>query len=132
MRLLRALGLCTIFLALALSASALPMKPNVEQQLKDAAAPKFKYPVARVAWNGQDVARKPFNPVYEAMLYRISAQARMDELRELLVPAPGFLASIFGIIVLLRMMRRERERAADRRLAPVIVLPTPEPASEAA
>src|SRR3954469_12425596 len=121
MRVFRAPGLVPFFLAFAISAAALPMKPNIEQQLKDAAAPKIKYPVARVAWNGPKITRKPFNPVYESMLYRISPQARRDELMLLAIPAPTFFLSIFGIIVLLRMMRRERERATARRFENVVV-----------
>jgi hypothetical protein len=128
---LRAPGLLVLCLAFAAIAAALPMKRNVEQQLKDAAAPKVQYPAARVAWDGPDLPKRPFNPVYEAMLYRLSPEAQRAALLQVAVPAPAFLISIFGIIVLLRMMRRERERAIARRFENIVDMPSPT-ASEAA
>jgi hypothetical protein len=87
------------------------MKPNIEQQLKRAAEPPMNYPVARIGWNGPE-SRKPFNPVYESMMYPLSAESLRDQLLRLAVPNTGVLASILTIIFLLRMWRRERDRMA--------------------
>jgi hypothetical protein len=113
-----------LFLGSAVApATALPMKPDIEQQLKRAAEPPMKYPVARVAWNGPE-SRKPFNPVYESMLYPLSAEALGDQLLRLAVPNTGVLASVFTIIFLLRMRRRERERMTPQQ-AKVVAMPAP-------
>jgi len=117
-----ALVLAAFFVSLIVPASALPMKPDIEQQLKRAAEPPIKYPVARVAWNGPE-SRKPFNPVYESMMYALSAEALQDQLLRLAVPNTGVLASIFAVILLLRMRRREHERMALKHEN--VVMPAP-------
>jgi hypothetical protein len=98
-----------VFGSTVIPATALPMKRDIEQQLKRAAEPPVHYPVARIAWNGPE-SRKPFNPVYESMMYPLSDEALRDELLRLAVPNTGVLASILTIIFLLRMRRRERDR----------------------
>ena len=89
---------------------ALPMKPDVEKQLEQQIDKKV-YPAARAAWNGPEITRKPFNPVYEAMLYPLSGEAMRDRLVTLAVPTPGFLFAFGSLIFLLRLMRRERALA---------------------
>lgn len=117
-----ALGLVIVLGYAVAPAMALPMKPDIEQQLKRAAEPPIHYPVARVAWNGPE-SRKPFNPVYESMMYPLSAEALRDQLTHLAVPNIGVLASVFTIILLLRIRRRERERL-DLQQGNVVVMPT--------
>lgn len=108
---------------------SLPMKPDVEKQLEQQIEKKT-YPAARVAWNGPEMGRKPFNPVYEAMIYPMSGEAMRDKLLALAIPKPGFLFAVGALIYLLRLMRRERERA---NAAKVVILPAPSvPAQEAA
>jgi hypothetical protein len=127
MRVRWALGL--IFsLGFATAASALPMKPDLEKQLEQEINKKT-YPPARVAWNGPETARKPFNPVYEAMVYPMSGEALRDRLLTLAVPSPGFLFAVGSLILLLRMMRRERARAKP---AAVANMPAVQPAQKAA
>jgi hypothetical protein len=131
MRVRWALGL--IFsLGLSISGSILawgmPMKPDVEKQLEQQINKKT-YPPARVAWNGPETGRKPFNPVYEAMVYPMSGEAMRDRLLTLAVPSPGFLFAIGSLILLLRLMRRERARAKP---ANVVTMPAVQSAQEAA
>ena len=105
---------------------ALPMKPDIEKQLEQQINKKT-YPPARAAWNGPEITRKPFNPVYESMLYPLSGEAMRDKLLTLAIPTPGFLFAIGSLIYLLRLMRREREKAR-----PDNVVAMPAPAREAA
>jgi hypothetical protein len=108
---------------------SLPMKPDVEKQLEQQIERKT-YPAARVAWNGPETGRKPFNPVYEAMMYPMSGEAMRDKLIALAIPTPSFLFAVGALIYLLRLMRRERERT---KAAKVVVIPTAAvPAQEAA
>jgi hypothetical protein len=130
MRVRRALGL---FLVLILGSStsvlASPMKPNVEEMLKRQVQGEPKYSIARIGWDPVAFKGKPFNPIYESMSYRLSPEALQQQLLLIAMPNLSVLISIFGIIFLLRMMRRERERNANGR-AEVIAMPTR--ASEAA
>jgi len=98
------------------------MKPDVGQMLRRAAEPETHYPVARVGWNGSEAEAKPFNPVYESMMYAVSPEALRDRFLRIALPSPAVLLSVFGVILLLRMMRRERERATQPH-ANVIVMP---------
>jgi hypothetical protein len=108
---------------------SLPMKPDVEKQL-ELQIEKKTYPAARAAWNGPETGRKPFNPVYEAMMYPMSGEAMRDKLMALAIPRPSFLFAVGALIYLLRLMRRERERT---KAAKVVVIPTAAvPAQEAA
>ena len=119
MRVRWALGL--IFtLTSSIGGWSLPMKPDIEKQLEQQIEKKT-YPAARVAWNGPETGRKPFNPNYEAMLYPMSGEAMRDKLIALAIPKPGFLFAVGALIYLLRLMRRERERAAS---AKVLTMPT--------
>jgi hypothetical protein len=125
MRVRWALGLI-LTLGTSIFGWSLPMKPDVEKQLEQQIEKKT-YPAARVAWNGPETGRKPFNPVYEAMLYPMSGEAMRDRLLALVIPSPSFLFSIGALIYLLRLMRRERERAK------VVTMPAPAlPVHEAA
>ncbi|HWK30803.1 MAG TPA: hypothetical protein VNR20_01845 [Terriglobales bacterium] len=128
MRVRWALGLI-LTLGTSISGWSLPMKPDVEKQLEQQIEKKT-YPAARVAWNGPETGRKPFNPVYEAMLYPMSGEAMRDRLLALAIPSPSFLFAIGALIYLLRLMRRERERANAGK---VVATPMPAvPAQEAA
>ena len=128
MRVRWALGLI-LTLGTSIVGWSLPMKPDVEKQLEQQIEKKT-YPAARVAWNGPETGRKPFNPVYEAMLYPMSGEAMRDRLLALAIPSPSFLFSIGALIFLLRLMRRERERANAGK---VVAMPMPAvPAQEAA
>jgi hypothetical protein len=98
------------------------MKPDVGAMLQRAAEPETHYPVARVGWNGPETEAKPFNPVYESMMYTVSAEALRNRFRRIAVPPIGVWLSVFAIVFLLRMMRRERERAAVKP-SNVIVMP---------
>jgi hypothetical protein len=88
------------------------MKPDIEKQLKRAAEPPIKYPPARVAWYGPEY-RKPFNPVYESMIYPFSSEALQADFIRLAVPNTAMIGSICGIILLLRLRRREHTRRTD-------------------
>jgi putative exporter of polyketide antibiotics len=57
------------------------------------------------------------------MSYRLSPEALQQQLLLIAMPNLSVLISIFGIIFLLRMMRRERERNATGR-AEVVAMPT--------
>jgi hypothetical protein len=128
MRVRWALGLI-LTLGTSIFGWSLPMKPDVEKQLEQQIEKKT-YPAARVAWNGPETSRKPFNPVYEAMIYPMSGEAMRDRLLALAIPSPSFLFSIGALIFLLRLMRRERERA---KAAKVLTMPAPAlPVHEAA
>lgn len=120
MRVRWALGLL-LTLGTSLFGWSLPMKPDVEKQLEQQIEKKT-YPAARVAWNGPETGRKPFNPVYEAMLYPMSGEAMRDTLIGLAIPRPGFLFAVGALIYLLRLMRRERERA---KWAKAVRMPAP-------
>ena len=116
-------------LGVSIGGWSLPMKPDIEKQLEQQIEKKT-YPAARVAWNGPETSRKPFNPVYEAMLYPMSGEAMRDKLIALAIPSPSFLFAVGALIYLLRLMRRERERAAA---AKVVTMPAPAlPLQEAA
>lgn len=127
MRVRWALGLI-LTLGTSIFGWSLPMKPDVEKQLEQQIEKKT-YPAARVAWNGPETSRKPFNPVYEAMIYPMSGEAMRDSLVTLATPRPGFLFAMGALIYLLRLGRRERERAK----AKVLTMPSAAvPAQEAA
>jgi hypothetical protein len=120
MRLPWALGLLTVLLTSFL-ASALPIKPNATELLEKELYNKKVYPPARVAWNGPEIPRRPFNPVYEAMLYPRSGEAMRQAMTDIAVN-PTMLLSIGVVIILLRMMRKERETKAR---AKILTLPPP-------
>jgi hypothetical protein len=126
MRVRWALGLLTAVLTSSLLVSALPIKPNPAELLEKELYNKKVYPPARVAWNGPEIPRKPFNPVYEAMLYPRSGEAMRQAMAEIAVN-PTVLLSIGVVIVLLRMRRREREAKARAK-----VLTLSRPVKEAA
>lgn len=117
MRVRWALGLI-LTLGASIFGWSLPMKPDIEKQLEQQIEKKT-YPAARVAWNGPETGRKPFNPVYEAMIYPMSGEAMRDKLIGLAIPQPGFLFGVGALIYLLRLMRRERERAKAAKLVPM-------------
>ena len=131
----RALGFSfLLFLLISFSTFtfATPMKPDVGAMLQRAAEPETHYPVARVGWNGPETEAKPFNPVYESMMYTVSAEALRNRFLRIAVPPIGVWLSVFAIVFLLRMMRRERERTAVKP-SNVIVMPVRDArASEAA
>jgi hypothetical protein len=104
------------------------MKPDIEKQLEQQIDKKV-YPAARAAWNGPVVTRKPFNPVYEAMLYPLSGEAMRDKLLMLAIPTPGFLFAFGSLVFLLRLMRRERALAKRDN---VVTMPVPAPAQRVA
>jgi len=112
-------GLLTVVLTSSFVAPALPIKPNATQLLEKELYNKKVYPPARVAWNGPETPRKPFNPVYEAMLYPRSGEAMRQAMADIAVN-PIVLLSIATVIVLLRMMRRER---GARARAEVVAMP---------
>jgi len=119
MRARRARGLSLLVLvavSCAPLAFTLPIKPNPAELLEKELYNKKVYPPARVAWNGPETPRKPFNPVYEAMLYPRSGEAMRQAITSVAVN-PTMLLSVGAVIVLLRIMRRERERV-ERARAP--------------
>lgn len=127
MRVRWALGII-LSLGFSIAASALPMKPDIEKQLEQQINKKH-YPPARVAWNGPETGRKPFNPVYEAMVYPMSGEAMRDKLLSLATPTPAFLFAIGSLIYLLRLFRRERGRGNP---AEVVTMRAEVPAQKAA
>lgn len=119
----QALALLLLLFSFGIASFATPMKPDMGQILRRAAEPETHYPVARVGWNGSEVEAKPFNPVYESMMYAVSPEALRDRFLRIALPSPAVLLSVFGVILLLRMMRRERERS-NPRFDNVVVMPT--------
>lgn len=113
------LAILTVF-AVCLPAFTLPIKPNPTELLEKELYNKKVYPPARVAWNGPETPRKPFNPVYEAMLYPRSGEAMRQSMADVAIN-PIVLLSIATIIVLLRTMRRKRH--ATRTKAEVVAMP---------
>jgi hypothetical protein len=111
----------TVFFAFCLPAFTLPIKPNPTELLEKELYNKKVYPPARVAWNGPETPRKPFNPVYEAMLYPRSGEAMRQAMADIAIN-PIVLLAIVTIIVLLRMMRKERAATARAR-AKVVAMP---------
>jgi hypothetical protein len=110
-----------VFLAFCLPAFTLPIKPNPTELLEKELYNKKVYPPARVAWNGPETPRKPFNPVYEAMLYPRSGEAMRQAMADIAIN-PIVLLSIGTIIVLLRMRRKERAATARARTT-VVAMP---------
>jgi hypothetical protein len=132
MDLRRASGFILLLLALSIVSFATPMKPDEGAILRRAAEPETHYPVARVGWDAAEAQAKPFNPIYESMMYTVSAEALRDQFLRVAAPNPGVWLSVLGVVFLLRMMRRERERV-NRAGLKVIVMPVrPTRAREAA
>lgn len=115
-RILLVLGTAATFLAfLALAAGeaqATPITPDVRKLLADPQPPPMPYEPARAGWNGAEVQPAPA-AVPVGFTSTAQVQAVRRALAVVLLPDPRVLGVIVLSILLLRKLRRQRERAAD-------------------
>ncbi len=111
---------------LGVQAFAVPVKPDLEQILKEQQQRPRHYEPARAGWNGPEMVKPQEsspNPVYEAYGPASTARAIRASLRAAAIPDPVALLGIGMLILLLRMVRAQGQR---QKAAVVVIGPQPE------
>ena len=111
-----------MWFALAVTASAVPVKPDLQKILQEQSERPKYYEPARAGWNGPEMMRPQEaapNPFYEA--YGPASTVRMirASLAEAAMPNPAAMAAIGLLILLLRYSRSRRLQRGQARVVPI-------------
>jgi hypothetical protein len=98
----------TAVLLFALTASAVPIKPKIEDVLKDVTKPRNDYPVARVGWEEARSVQAPRNLIYEQMRYPYTREGLLAEFVAVSIPDWRITGLLGLLIVTLRHYRYRR------------------------
>jgi hypothetical protein len=113
-------------------ASATPIKPRIDEVLKQAAQPRRDYPIARVGWEEPKDLAALRNPIYEQMRYPYSREALLGQFVAYSIPDWRLLA-LFGLLIFtLRYYRYRAKPAPAPGMVAVISQHRPEPLDKAA
>lgn len=109
-----------LLMGVALVANATPIKPKIEDLLKQPARPQINFSPARVGWNGpeQAVAPREVNLTLEKYGPQGTILATQAAIASASQPDWRYFAGFAGVIFLLRILRSHEERK-KRRLATI-------------
>ena len=97
-------------LAMALSASATPIRPDIHKLVAEPSQETIQFAPARAGWNGSEAAvnnAQFTNPAMERLTPAAAAREVRASLLALAVPDWRILLAIVGLIVVLRKARRK-------------------------
>jgi hypothetical protein len=113
-----------VFTILCGASQALPIKPKIEDIIKDAKKPVVNYPPARAGWNGPEgkPALPTPNATYERLRNSMSPEAARMQLFHAATPDWRALIGLAGLIFTWRYRRSHPHgRQVERPLRPVAV-----------
>src|SRR5215208_4525763 len=108
-------------LALALTASATPIRPDIRKLVAEPSQETIQFAPARAGWNGSEAAvnnAQFTNPAVERLTPAAAAREVRASMLALAVPDWRILAAIVGLIVVLRVARHKL-RPEQKAEAPV-------------
>lgn len=85
-------------LCCVLTAAATPIKPKIEDVLKEATKTHYDYPVARVGWDKAVSTQPQRNPIYEQMRYPYTREGMLAQFTAHAVP-DWRLVGMFGLLI---------------------------------
>jgi hypothetical protein len=97
-------------LAMALSASATPIRPDIRKLVAEPSQETIQFAPARAGWNGSEAAvnnAQFTNPAVERLTPAAARREVRASMLALAFPDWRILAAIVGLIVALRMARRK-------------------------
>ena len=97
-------------LALALTASATPIRPDIRKLVAEPSQETIQFAPARAGWNGSEAAvnnAQFTNPAVERLTPAAAAREVRASMLALAVPDWRILAAIVGLIVVLRVARHK-------------------------
>lgn len=97
-------------LAMALSASSTPIRPDIHKLVAEPSQETIQFAPARAGWNGSEAAvnnAQFTNPAMERLTPAAAAREVRASLLALAVPDWRILLAIIGLIVTLRVARRK-------------------------
>ena len=102
---------------------ATPIRPDLQKLLKQDQRPR-RFSPARAGWNGPEMQprRSVLNPTLEAYGPAATAKQNRDALLTAIIPDPKAVIAIGGLIVLLRILRVQKQKQKN---AAVIAMPRP-------
>jgi hypothetical protein len=110
-------------LFLSSTAIALPIKPKIEDIIKEAKKPVVNYPPARAGWNGPEEksAAPAANATYDRLRNSMSPEAARMQLFRAATPDWRALIGLAGVILVWRYRRSHPHGRQERPLRPVVV-----------
>jgi hypothetical protein len=121
---------CFVFIAafsiavLSGTTQALPIKPKLEDIIKDAKKPVENYPPARAGWNGPEErsAVPVANATYDRLRKSMTPEAARIQLFQAATPDWRALVCLAGVVFFWRYRRSHPQgRQVERPLRPVVV-----------
>src|SRR5512141_2488650 len=110
-------------LAMALAASATPIRPDIHKLVAEPSQETIQFAPARAGWNGSETAvnnAQFTNPAVERLTPAAAAREVRASMMALAVPDWRILAAIVGLIILLRISRRKLRSEKKAETASVI------------
>jgi hypothetical protein len=102
----------TAILALAMAASATPIRPDIRKLVAEPSQETIQFAPARAGWNGSEAAvnnAQFTNPSVERLTPAAAAREVRASMLALAVPDWRILASIIALIAVLRLVRRRKQ-----------------------
>lgn len=133
---IRQFGLVLALTTVCVSASfAVPVKPNLEKTLQQQEQRRHTFAPAQAGWNGPEMLRPQDaspNPILEAYGPAATARSIRSSLVAAAIPDPKAVIAIAVIIILMRVIRTQRERREQKGNVVAIRAATQQPEQKAA
>jgi hypothetical protein len=123
MRKLGTLFTAALLLAIAMSAGATPIRPDIKKLVAEPSQETIQFAPARAGWNGSETAvnnAQFSNPSVERLTPAAAAREVRASMLALAIPDWRILVAIVVLIIVLRTSRRKLKPRKVERLATVV------------